>query len=276
MATATRSRVSVGEFSDLAFLARLYEYSQKNRVATASHLENLKARGREDPFLEGIMSQYASIEDMLEKRIARQVEAHPVWTAWACRVKGCGALTLGRMMARCIRYYPGLDKLREDEQQPCSARIGDGQRCGRTDAHYHGIEQFETASQLRAHAGQAPGQRLKKDEKVWWDPRLKVACWLMAQNLRRGKGKFYDFYIQKKEMIRAEWEAREGRAIGPKKEKGELGDLDIDLRAMKKMVQVFLVVLWVVWREAEGYSVRPSYAQEKLGHTDTQPEDWVE
>lgn len=259
---------------ELAFQVKLYDYTMRSRVAVERHLATLKERGVDDPFLAGIMARYVSIEDDLEKEVARIVQGYPVWTQWAGAVKGCGALTLGKIMGRCYRFYPGIENLPEGKRQPCNARAAGG-RCGREDVHFHGIEQFETASQLRAHAGLAPGQTLKKGQTLSWDPLLKSACWLMGRNLRMARGKAYEFYLRKKEEVRAQWE-REYGPIGPKKKKDQLGDLDVDRRAMHKMMQVFMVFLWVAWRRAEGLPVRPSFAAEKLGHHDMQPEEWME
>lgn len=312
---------------ELAFQVKFYDRTMRSRVALERHFETLRERGVGDPFLAGILERYVSIEDDLEKEVTRIVQGHPVWTEWAHAVRGCGALALGKIMGRSYRFYPGIKRLPEDKRRPCNARAAGG-RCGREDVHLHGIEQFETASQLRAHAGLAPGQRLKKGELATWDQPLKSACWLMGRNLRlavrhdyflredgrgpfeslretlaalniaaelqdkqwsalperiqdqierrlRDQGKAREFYLRQKEVVRAQWEQEYG-PIGKKKKKDQLGDLDIDRRAMHKMMQVFMVMLWVVWRRTEGLPVRPSYAAEKLGHHDMQPEEWME
>jgi len=36
--------------------------------------------------------------------------------------------------------------------------------------------------------------------------------------------------------------------------------------ALRKMIKLFLVCLWVVWREEEGLSVTKPYAIDRLGH----------
>lgn len=312
--------------AQLYFLVKVFDYTQRSRVAIDRHFETLRERGVSDPFLAGIAEMYVKIEEAIEAEVTRIVEAHPVWKEWARAVKGCGALTLGKIMARCCRFYPGIDKLPEDKKKPCNARINGG-RCGREDLHFHGIEQYDTASQLRAHAGLAPGQKLKKGQTISWDPRLKSSVWLLGHNLRlavqyqyflkngRGpfdtlrealeamgapenqlgkswdnldeqyrdqldrqtkkQGKAREFYLISKEEIRVQWERAYG-PIGKKVKKDQLGDLDIDRRAMHKMMQVFMVFLWVVWRRSEGFEVRPSFAAEKLGHHDLPPEAWME
>jgi len=284
------------EYRELAFQVKLYTYTQRNRVAVERHLETLKERGVDDPFLESVKDRLFPIEDDLGERITQIVHTHPVWTEWAWAVKGCGALTLGKIMGRCYRFYPGIDNLPEDKRKSCNARVN-GARCGKEDLHFHGIEQYDTASQMRAHAGLAPEQRLREGVTITWDPILKSACWLMAQNLRRvveyekddngeaiivngkkvikSEGRARLFYLSQKQQVRARWEAIYG-TIGRKVKKDQLGDLDIDRRAMHKMIQVFLVLLWVVWRRSEGFTVRPSFAAEKLGHHDLQPEAWME
>ena len=344
--------------ANLPFHVQLFDFTQKRRIAQERHLEVLKEAGREDVFLQSVYEMYQGIEKTLDNHIVATIRQHLVWTSWGIYVKGLGELTLGKIMGQCCRYYPGLDILEkiykkhkrqrdeeaENEEEvnnhrpaareplPCNARHNGG-RCGRTDPHYHGIDQFETASQLRAHAGFAPGQTKRRGELITWDPKLKSFCWMLAQSLKRtsrhayylrddpkityqhlidalGKlraseedlakkrnvtwsslhpkfkdrmdrrlsdaGKPYHFYVKYKADLRHRWEAQLGAPIGPKKNKEILGLLDLELRSSRKLIQVFLVFLWVVWRRAEGFNVRSSYAQEYLGHHDMQPEEWIE
>ncbi|MBA7714654.1 hypothetical protein ES703_123684 [subsurface metagenome] len=123
----------------------------------------------------------------------------------------------------------------------------------------------------------------------------------MATSLKRARGKFYEYYIKEKDKYTERFENQgykilstpqgkwvclncgaswaKQRGITPccsnpsieKKLREEppgviwLGHLDA--MATRKMIQLFLACLWLVWREAEGLPITKPYAIEKLGHT---------
>jgi len=265
----------IAEFhQDLKRLADVHWSCEKFRIATGNRIKALEKRGRRDLLIERVYADLTHMEGYLTERLIELIRAHPAWD-WARRINGVGEKSFARLVGRIYRYYPGIENLPEKERKACTSRTLNG-RCGREDPHYHGIEQYQTGGQLKAHLGLAPGQLRVKGEKINFDPIGKSRCWVLGGNLIKQKGKFYEKFLDYKNSIYS----RPGLKIVPTKELPKRGDgkryepegvmsqghaLAL---ALHKMIALFVSCLWEVWRKAEGYPTREPYAIEYLEHTE--------
>ena len=122
------------------------------------------------------------------------------------------------------------------------------------------VEKADTISSLWKFAGYCPGPRPKKGEKRWYNAFLKKTLYLIGSR----------FLILKTEpYARIYREAKERYSSRP-----DLKDVSkgrIHLMSMRKMIQVFLSHLWLLWRWKLGLSIRPPYPLEYLAHADFIP-----
>ena len=118
------------------------------------------------------------------------------------------------------------------------------------------IERAATISSLWKYAGYAVvnGERERpvKGEKLGYNKRLKVNCYLVGTSFLRSSSPYRDVYDSAREYYdanRPDW--KKGRKHHA---------------AMRKMVKLWLSHLWLVWRQIEGLTVSEPYAHAKLGH----------
>lgn len=98
----------------------------------------------------------------------------------------------------------------------------------------------------------APQRRYFKGLLLDHNPFAKMTCWKIAgQFVRQGK-----FYRRQYEKQKAKYEARD---------KGLISDGQLDLRARRAMVKLFLSHMWEMWRKSEGLPAGKPWLMEKRG-----------
>jgi hypothetical protein len=247
--TTTEERV---DLSGAEFAGKLRGFMEKARVATQVHLAHLKLNGRTDALAEAVLPQLEAVEDTVENQIRELLRGSKVWTTWAgphvgadgeiYKVKGAGPMVLGAVMSRAD------------------------------------ITRLTSTGKMWAHFGFAPGQRLKAGEKLDYDATGKTWCYRLGTQLMLAGGLFKLQYDQEMERLTKRFEG-EGRRIIPAKAGTKVPDdaitaLHVSNMARRKMIKTFLACLYKVWREAEGLTVRPSYAVEH-GHTTHEYDPWA-
>lgn len=119
------------------------------------------------------------------------------------------------------------------------------------------ISRANTPSALWRYAGLAvfdgKAERRIKGEKLHYNMELKKFCFLIGESFVKCRSPYRRIYDEAKEFYAA------NRPNWTKKH--------CHMAALRKMVKVFLVHLWIKWRELEGLPVRPIYVLEKMGHT---------
>jgi len=115
----------------------------------------------------------------------------------------------------------------------------------------------DTPSALWKYAGYSvtdgERDRPRKGEKLPYNSRLKSTCYLIGVSMIRTGSPYRQVYDAAKEQYNAT--------------RPDWSPSRIHMAAMRKMIKIFLVHLWLVWRELEGLPTRQPYVQEKLGHT---------
>jgi len=228
---------------------------EKLRVGLQVRSSHLKRQNRSDPETEDLLEVVREVEDYVDRRVARLLEVHPAYP-WFSRVKGIGKENIGKVVGMVdIEKAPHVSSLWK----------------------YAGMHVNDN--------GTAPKREVGK--KLEYNSQLRSMCWRLGGSLIKAKGKFYNYYMQEKEKYTIRF-SNEGRQIVPAdklpKEKGKKVENDkfiseghIHNMATRKMVKMFLSMLWVSWREAEGLPVSNPYSIEHLGHTHVRtPDEWIE
>jgi len=242
---------------------------EKLRVSSKVRQSHLARQGKDDPETNELHRRLKDLEDYIDDRVSDLIETHPAYP-WFSRIKGVGGENIAKVVAP-------ID-------------IGKANT----------ISALWKFAGFSVEDGTAP-RRVKGGGKLSYNSQLRSMCWRLAGSLKRAGGKFYEYYIQEKDKYTerfvnqdykilptprgrwvclncgATWNKR--RDITPccanqqieKKLREEppgviwLGH--VDAMAVRKMIKLFLACLWLVWREAEGLSIRAPYALEKSRHT---------
>jgi len=223
---------------------------ERLRVASEIRLSHLARQGKHDPETDELYCRVKDLEDFVDGRIAELIESHPAYP-WFSRVKGIGNENIAKVV--------GLIDITRDNT-PSS------------------LWKFAGFS---VENGAAPKRR--KGDRLSYNSQLRSLFWRLGSSLLRAKGKYYSYpekgvgYLQFKDKYYQRYQnqgvrivaatslpRREGKRYEPE---GVISEGHIHNMALRKMIKLFIVHLWVVWREAEGLPVRPPYVQEKLGHS---------
>ena len=186
---------------------------------------------KDEPYLrEHILPRVLDLENELKSKIRKITESHPVYDSWAKKVKGAGPHLVGLIIAH-------------------------------TD-----IKRCHTISKFWAHCGFALKngeiQRRRKGKKIDYDVKLQSICILTGESLIKQRGKFFEWYKERKRKYLVEECRSPGHAHN---------------RAFREMIKLFLSLLYEVWRKEEGLGFREPYPHEYLGHTyKINPEEMVD
>lgn len=238
---------------------RLYD-AQKLRIQSDLRLQRLIREGivlKEDAekvFAKALEHEQAA-EREYEKIVWREVKDLPIIIKWLDHVRGIGPRLSGLLVAN----------------------IGD-------------IAKFPNVAKLWAYAGLhvVDGRAAKraKGEKANWNAELKTTAWKIAGSFLKAGGPYKQMYDTYRVRL-VEREVTKGNIVWGKPASGSkytavhipagtepgkpptnpewtLGRMHN--MAMRRTAKMFLSHLWHAWREIEGLPIRPSYAQEYLGH----------
>ncbi|MFH1246568.1 MAG: hypothetical protein V1489_02210 [Candidatus Liptonbacteria bacterium] len=228
----------------LPFMVDTQLMIERKRIAVQVRHSHLARQGRTDQDTEDLLAEFLKLEEFIDNRVAERVKTHPAYP-WFSRVKGIGKENIGKVV-------------------------------GLVD-----ITKAATVSALWAFAGydvvngRAP--RREKGEKLSYNSTLRTMCWRVGGSLMKAKGKFYDYYTSEKEKLVARL-TRDGKKIVPttalpKKDgkhyepEGLISEGHVHMMAFRKMIKLFLSLLWHEWRKAEGLPTRVPYPVEYMGHS---------
>lgn len=173
-----------------------------------------------------------AMEQALEKTIKEEVHKHPLWSAFLKHVKGCGEV----MGAIIISEF---------------------------DIHI-----ATTVSKLWAFAGLAPGKDKKqKGEKCPYNQFLKSKLLgVLATGFLKANSEYRSFYDDRKHRMESkDWGTASKNPTDKTRPKAGHQHRD----ALRYMVKMFLINLYIAWRTLEGLPMRVPYQEEYLGHKHT-------
>lgn len=274
--------------SPLSYLVDVLLSIGKMRGGAQGRLSHLQRQGREDRYSEGVLNDLAALEGSLTKLLREEMKQHPTWP-WLEQVKGAGL----ESSAKVVGLIEGVTF----------------KSTGRS-----GIAAFDTMSRLRRFAGLAPvdgkSEGKVKGEKLHYSSELRAMLWRLAETLIQARGKFYDYYIDRKDQYTDRF-TRDGYTILPtpklgwvcancgaefEKKSDVAGCCDSPLpkrvlrqeppaviwlghlnnMAKRKMVVMFTDMLWRYWRRSLGLPCMPSYIVGKEpNQRQHEPEDFI-
>jgi len=216
-----------------------------------------------------MVSEYVELrafEEVHFNRFVPLLKKYSFYTEWMQRIKGLGPRMSAVLLteidiytakyASSIRKYAGLD-------------VGpDG--TGRSRRKEHLVKVTYTDKK---------GKEKEKDS-ITYNPFLKTKLMGVLADclIRAGNKRYYPMYLNYKNRL--ENHPKYGKALDGTKDENDLNINPIRRHTMakRKIVQQFLVELFLAWKEHEGLPVPPDYAVEKLGivHTNIDPNDIFE
>lgn len=233
---------------------------EKIRVALQTRQSHLKKKKRKDLETDELLSRLIDIEEYVDSRVAKLLKDHPAYP-WFSRVLGIGPENIAKVVG-----------LIDIEKAPTVSSLW--KFCG-----FHVTVDNKAPKRI-------PGEKLEYNSK------LRSMCWRLGNSLIRARskgepGKFGKYYYQEKEKYVLRF-LSEGKTIVPAEKlprvKGKKVETDefiseghVHNMAARKMIKMFLSMLWLVWREAEGLPTNQPYVISHLKHTHIRtPDEWLD
>lgn len=243
---------------------------EKLRVASQIRQTHLTKQNKHDKNTDEIVIKLIELEDFINDIIANNLESHPAYW-WFSHVKGVGRENIGKVVG-FIRIKPekGTDKEGNEKDLPYADTISSAWKfCG-----YALDENGNT-------------QKRTKGEKLDYCAPLRSMLYRLGTSLLRAKGKFYDFYNDKKAQyerryIEQGWKIVPATQLTIKNGKkvevhGIISEGHIHSLAFRKMMKLFVALLWLAWRKGEGLPETEPYAEAILKHQHIfKPEEFMD
>jgi hypothetical protein len=270
---AQRTRVQVGERIRALLQGRQIGAEPSRQEDAAVVLKRILAGEDDGPsdFLTRAYRLHAAAEEEARGAMQAALECHPAWP-WLGGVKGVGSTLACRLLAR-------LDPVRASTPSGFWAYCGLGtvpaveyacRTCGRVLAQpvefqVSGIHQRLGApgrcpDRLRPRRGPESGARAAqprplRGQRRPYNPEAKKVCYLTFVSFMRCRGAYSEYYREVRSGLEG---SRPGWAKGK-----------IHLAAGRKTQKLFLVHLWVSWRQAVGLRVT-------IPHPDNEDDRWLD
>lgn len=275
---------------------------EKVRVAAQVRLTHLGKRNMCCPQTDELRNRVTELEEWVDGQVANLVASHPT-AHWLRRVKGTGGEMIGKTLGLIEsfgRFYePGHPMIPSYvKREPVVVSVPDnGAFVEKPMIWVSAIERFPTPSKMRKFAGLVPGLKKVAGKKIEYNDELKMMLWRLGGSFLKSRNKYSEFYNRYKQHLLDRFKsegirviptptgrycpvcdkvvnARAARFCPTCNEKLSLKqepesvryEGHIHMMAQRRMLQLFLNHLWVVWREALKLPLREPYPMEH-GHT---------
>jgi RNA polymerase subunit RPABC4/transcription elongation factor Spt4 len=278
---------------------------EKMRVMVQVKLAHLAKNRHTCSFSEELLVRTTELEKWIDSTVAEAVKLHPTYNWWS-HISGCGLENMPKLIGQIERfgtwYVPG------DMLIPPHARSRRPEKVyNKTDdiwedkVRVEAIERFTMPSKLRKYVGLYPGATTVHGKMSKFSKQARVAAYRLGTSfIRGGTNKYYQFYCIYKEALRKRKEDA-GIKIIPTPNGRYCTECEQDMKvpkdtrycpecgtelmkktepegylylghlnnmAIRRMMELFLDHLWVIWREELGLPVTAPYPMAILGHSD--------
>lgn len=239
----------------LDFLVKTQLAIEKIRIAAQVRNSHLHLRGENDPICGELQKRVQAVEDFVDKTVADTIKDHPAYD-WFSQVKGVGKENIAKVIG-----------LVDITRAP----------------HISSLWKF---AGMHTQNGKAP--KPEKGKKLDYNSTLRTMCWRLGSSLIRAKGKFYQYYLKEKNKYQTRFKNqgykimpsdklptdKKGRKYEPK---DVLSEGHLDNMARRKMIKLFLSMLYVAWRSQLGLPISSPFSIVHLGHNHLyKPKDFIE
>jgi len=271
---------------------------EKVRVACEVRLKHLGKHNMTCSYTEELRERAQGFEDWVDGRLAESIKSHPTYS-WSSRIKGAGLENMPKVIGRIEAFGKWYDV--GDPKIPSYVTRGPVLREDKGEEKLQiwveGIERLTMPSKLRKYSGFYPGGKRERGKKLSYNIELKTMCYRLLVSFMQQRNKYYGFYNEYRESLTQKKEGEGYKIVSTPKGKycpecseekdvktgkfcpdcgselmskeeppGVLYLGHIDSMAKRRMIQLFLDHLWVVWREALGLPVTQPYSIQILGH----------
>lgn len=284
--------------SSVAFWFDHATEQERSRVRVEVRLSHLERQGRTDVDAAELHLLISAVENYVDGRLVEYALEHPTADWWRRMPEACQLQTMGKILGHIDdfgRWYRENDPMVPAETR--ARREPQTDERGERWMWVKGIERFTTPSKLAKYAGLLPGQHRSTGEErdSNTDFRTILYRWMQFGVLYHDckyRDRYYAYKLWKQQAIErtggrvlptpkgrfcprclAEREVPKdtklcpecGTKLGRKEEPpGVVWAGHLDNMARRWTVKLFLNHLWVVYRQAEGLTVRAPYAVEKM------------
>ena len=282
---------------------------EKPRINAQIRQTHLKKQGRSDPETDALLEKLLDVESYVDGRVASYMQPHPAYP-WFSRVKGIGDENIAKVIGlvdikrattvSALRKFAGYAPEEGEDGLFHGAKKVKGKKlsynsklrttCWRIGSSLLKAGLRQQCLKCNAVIGQGSIDQEKVDKTSGEILKKEGECPKCKNTTFRAiaETKFGVYYLAQKEHYIQRF-LNEGKEIVPatklpKDAKGKRYETDkliseghVHSMALRKMIQMFLAMLWLEWRLGEGLPIREPYPIEKLGHTHIyKPEDFVD
>jgi len=265
----------------LRFLVETYLDYQKDRIRCENRLRSLPKQFAEERFFRELADAAADFEKMIAEEMARELKGEPLYEQYLRYQKGIGPVLAAQLIAflarpRDVVIYGVTKKLSDGSYErrlrsakvvlelPPYAIVKEEQL--KAKPKYVRVELppvmavASNPSKLHMYCGLSPGSRLKRGERVRYNPKVKGLMYRVFRQLLMAKGEWSKIYERERETY-------EKRC--PEPEKGSR-KLKVFLTAKNIVMRRFVTNMWLVYRWMNGLPTTRPYAFEKMGHPEVE------
>ena len=193
---------------------------------------------REDIYVKGTtLPGLVVLEDALEEKVIALMKQHPLWD-WAEAVKGLGATSVARVIARC-----DIERVKTTSSFWAHFGVGLGRQCGKC-KHFWMVNVDTCPECHSADVKSGVPQRKFRGQTLTYDPQAQSVLYLLGVSLQQQRDKYYEFFLNWKGQYQ-----KEGLADGL-----------ANSRAFRNMRKLVLAHIYEMWRRGVGLPFSEPYA----------------
>lgn len=217
-------------FKFFFYTFREYKLASARRIRMGGRVRSLEKKGQRFYLLMPVLKNLRMNETATASYLRRLVIGSRLWTEFASDIKG-----LGYILTAWILMYVRIKRCKYPSQlwSYCGLSVRDGK-----------------------------GARLTKGEQAKFHVKLKSKLiWLGQSFIKNRNPRYYGLYL----TFKREYHNDHPEKVFMENGKSRYSDMHLHRMALRKMVKIFLLDLYVILRQIEGLKVWKPYEQAVLG-----------